>query len=192
VVAHDYTALAVFDHRQQAFDMWAIEFAGKGLMKEHMSVPLSGSPAGTAFAAGKPVCFRRADLEGLSADVASLLLAEDPAMCVVPLTVHDRRPGPSAGRLGTEPFSPGCRAARDRRQASRLVVENALAFQETAALKDRLAAEKVHLEDDPHQLQLRRRSSATRRRQNARPASGTVAPTDSAVLILADGDRQRR
>src|SRR5262245_37194995 len=55
VVAHEYTSLAVYDPRRDAFDMWAIEFAGKGLVKEHMSVPIDGSPAGAAWVAGKPV-----------------------------------------------------------------------------------------------------------------------------------------
>src|SRR5207245_1879919 len=83
--------------------MSAIEFAGKGFVKEHMSVPLDGSPAGTAFAAGRPVRLQRADLEGLSAEVARLLLAEGiQSMCCVPLTVHDRRLGTlNIGRLGS-------------------------------------------------------------------------------------------
>src|SRR5207245_1619518 len=87
--------------------MSAIEFAGKGFVKEHMSVPLDGSPAGTAFAAGRPVRLQRADLEGLSAEVARLLLAEGvQSMCCAPLTVHGRRPGTvNIGRLGSRPFA---------------------------------------------------------------------------------------
>src|SRR4029077_2429568 len=46
VVAHDYTSLAVHDAKRNAFDMWAIESAGKGLIKEHMLVLLYISPAG--------------------------------------------------------------------------------------------------------------------------------------------------
>src|SRR4029453_252436 len=86
--------------------LWAIEFAGKGLIREHMTVPLLGSPAGTAFAAGKPVRLARAALESLSAEVAGLLLAEGvQSMCCVPLAVHDRRLGTlSLGRLGGGPF----------------------------------------------------------------------------------------
>ncbi|TMB18253.1 MAG: GAF domain-containing protein, partial [Deltaproteobacteria bacterium] len=62
VVAHDYTSLAVYDRERNAFDMWALEFAGKGLIKEHMFVPVEGSPAGRAFTAGEPARFGRADL----------------------------------------------------------------------------------------------------------------------------------
>src|SRR5213594_5206068 len=35
IVAHDYTSLAVYDATRNAFDMSAIEFAGKGFVKEH-------------------------------------------------------------------------------------------------------------------------------------------------------------
>src|SRR2546428_1864757 len=94
VVSHDYTSLAVYDTERNAFDMWALEFAGKGLIKEHMFVPVEGSPAGAAFTAGEPKRVERADLAALESDVGRALLAEGiPSMCSVPLTVHDRRLG---------------------------------------------------------------------------------------------------
>src|SRR5438128_5854509 len=187
VVSHDYTSLAVYDATRNAFDMSAIEFAGKGFVKEHMSVPLDGSPAGTAFAAGRPVRLQRADLEGLSAEVARLLLAEGiQSMCCVPLTVHDRRLGTlNIGRLGSEPFT-----AEDAELLAGVAnqvafsVENALAFQEIAELKDRLAAEKVYLEDelrtDYNFEEIIGDSPALKRVLHQ---VETVAPTDSAVLV---------
>ena len=190
VVSHDYTSLAVYDATRNAFDMSAIEFAGKGFVKEHMSVPLDGSPAGTAFAAGRPVRLQRADLEGLSAEVARLLLAEGiQSMCCVPLTVHDRRLGTlNIGRLGSEPFT-----AEDAELLAGVAnqvafsVENALAFQEIAELKDRLAAEKVYLEDelrtDYNFEEIIGDSPALKRVLHQ---VETVAPTDSAVLILGE------
>src|SRR5947207_4445355 len=190
VVSHDYTSLAVYDATRNAFDMSAIEFAGKGFVKEHMSVPLDGSPAGTAFAAGRPVRLQRADLEGLSAEVARLLLAEGiQSMCCVPLTVHDRRLGTlNIGRLGSEPFT-----AEDAELLAGVAnqvafsVENALAFQEIAELKDRLAAEKVYLEDelrtDYNFEEIIGDSPALKRVLHQ---VETVAPTDSAVLVLGE------
>ena len=190
VVAHDYTSLAVYDRERNAFDMWAIEFAGKGLIKEHMFVPVEGSPAGRAFTAGEPVQFVRADLAALDSDVGRMLLAEGiQSMCSVPLTVHDRRLGTlSIGRLGGEPFT-DCAAELLASVASQVAfsVENALAFQEIAQLKDKLAAEKVYLEDEIRTEynfeDIIGESSALKRvlRQVE-----TVAPTDSAVLIRGE------
>src|SRR5881296_2112846 len=187
VVAHDYTSLAVYDAERNAFDMWAIEFAGKGLIKEHMFVPVEGSPAGAAFRAGEPKRFERADLAALESEVGHALLAEGiQSMCSVPLTVHDRRLGTlSIGRLGGEPFT-----TWDEKLLASVAnqmafsVENALAFQEIAELKDRLAAEKIYLEDeirtDYNFEEIIGDSPALKRllRQVE-----TVAPTDSAVLI---------
>ena len=190
VVSHDYTSLTVYDARRNAFDMWAIEFAGKGFVKEHMSVPLEGSPAGAAFTAGRPVRLERADLERLSAEIARLLLAEGiQSMCCVPLTVHDRRLGTlNVGRFGSEPFT-----AEDADLLAGVAnqvafsVENALAFQEIAELKDRLAAEKVYLEDelrtDYNFEEIIGDSPALKRVLHE---VETVAPTDSAVLVLGE------
>src|SRR3989475_585265 len=190
VVSHEYTSLAVYDAERSAFDMWAIEFAGKGLIKEHMLVPVEGSPAGTAFTAGEPVRFGRADLAALESDVARALLAEGiQSMCSAPLTVHDRRLGTlSIGRLGGEPFT-DCDAELLASVASQVAfsVENALAFQEIAQLKDRLAAEKVYLEDEIRTEynfeDIIGESSALKRVLHQ---VETVAPTDSAVLIRGE------
>src|SRR5213595_140830 len=190
VVAHDYTSLSVYDPQRNAFDMWALEFAGKGLIKEHMSVPVEGSPAGTAFTAGEPARFGRADLAALVSDVGRALLAEGiQSMCSVPLAVHDRRLGTlSIGRLGGEPFT-DCDAELLASVASQVAfsVENALAFQEIAQLKDKLAAEKVYLEDEIRTEynfeDIIGESSALKRVLHQ---AETVAPTDSAVLIRGE------
>src|SRR5205823_8878417 len=66
-------------------------------------------------------------------------------------------------------------------------VENALAFQEITELKDRLAAEKVYLEDelrtDYNFEEIIGNSPALKRVLHQ---VETVAPTDSAVLVLGE------
>ncbi|HYC23918.1 MAG TPA: sigma 54-interacting transcriptional regulator [Candidatus Bathyarchaeia archaeon] len=190
VLAHDYTSLAVYDARRDAFDLWAIEFTGAGLVHERMAVPVLGSPAGTAFAAGKPVRLARSDLVRLSSDVAGLLLAEGiQSMCCVPLTVRERRLGTlNVGRLGDEPFT-----AEDEELLATVAnqvafsVENAVAFQEIAELKDKLAAEKVYLEDeirtDYNFEEIIGESPTLKRLLHG---VETVAPTESTVLIRGE------
>jgi formate hydrogenlyase transcriptional activator len=190
VVAHEYTSLAVYDSAKNAFDMWAIEFAGKGLIKEHMLVAVDGSPAGRAFTTGAPARFGHADLAALDSEVARTLLAEGiQSMCSVPLIVHERRLGTlSIGRLGGEPFT-DCDAELLASVASQIAfsVENALAFQEIAELKDRLTAEKVYLEDEIRTEynfeEIIGQSAALKRVLHQ---VETVAPTDSAVLICGE------
>ena len=190
VVSHDYTSLAVYDADRKAFDMWAIEFEGKGLIKEHMLVPVAGSPAGVAFTTGEPRRFERADLVAFESEVGAALLAEGiQSMCTVPLTVHDRRLGTlSIGRLGGEPFT-ACDSELLASVASQVAfsVENSLAFQEIAELKDKLAAEKVYLEDEIRTEynfeEVIGQSPALKRVLHQ---VETVAPTDSAVLICGE------
>ncbi len=187
VVPHDYTSVAVYDAERDGFEMRALEFAGKGLIKETMFVPVEGSPAGVAFTAREPRRFERAELAMLRSEIAGLLLAEGiQAMCSVPLAVHDRGLGTlCVGRLGGEPFSVAdaeLLAAVAKQVAFPL--ENALAFQEIAELKDKLAAEKVYLEDEIRTEynfeEIIGQSSALKRVLHQ---VETVAPTDSAVLI---------
>jgi formate hydrogenlyase transcriptional activator len=190
VVAHEYTSLAVYDEKQQALDMWAIEFAVKGLIREHSLVPIEGSPAGTAFAAGKPMRFDRAALDAMPAEIVTLLRAEGiDSVCSAPMLVHDRRLGTlTIGRAGGEPFT-----ADDEELLAAVAnqvafsVETALAFQEIAALKDKLAAEKVYLEEeirtDYNFEEIIGQSPALK---SVLHQVGTVAPTDSTVLILGE------
>ena len=70
VVPHDYTSVAVYDAERDGFDMRALEFAGKGLIKENMFVPVEGSPAGLAFTAREPRRFERAELAMLRSEIA--------------------------------------------------------------------------------------------------------------------------
>jgi formate hydrogenlyase transcriptional activator len=190
VVAHDYTGLAVYQPEQRAFDMWAIEFTGKGLIREHMSVAVEGSPAGMAFETRRAVRLDRVELEKFTAPTVKLLLEEGiQSMCCVPLAVHDRSLGALAvGRLGGEPFS-----ADDEELLSAVAnqvgfsVENVLAFQEIATLRDKLAAEKVYLEEElrtEHNFEeIVGHSTALKRVLHQ---VETVAPTGSTVLILGE------
>src|SRR5438477_3874928 len=190
VVSHDYTSLAVYDADRKAFDMWAIEFEGKGLIKEHMLVPVAGSPAGVAFTTGEPRRFERADLVAFESEVGAALLAEGiQSMCTVPLTVHDRRLGTlSIARLGTEPFT-ACDSELLASVASQVAfsVENALAFQEIAELKDRLAAEKIYLEDEIRtEYNFEEIVGQSPVLKQVLHQVETVAPTDSAVIIYGE------
>jgi formate hydrogenlyase transcriptional activator len=90
VVAHEYTSLAVYDDKQQALDMWAIEFAVTGLIREHTLVPIEGSPAGMAFRAGKPLRFARPELERMPAEIVTLLAEGIDQVCSAPMTALDR------------------------------------------------------------------------------------------------------
>jgi formate hydrogenlyase transcriptional activator len=190
VIAHEYTSLAVYDETHHALDMWAIEFAVKGLIREHTLVPIEGSPAGAAFAAGRAMRFNRQQLDSMPAEIVALLRAEGiDSVCSAPMLVHDRRLGTlTIGRAGGEPFTDDDEEllASVANQVA-VSVETALAFQEIAALKDKLSAEKAYLEEeirtDYNFEEIVGRSDAL---QRVLHQVGTVAPTDATVLILGE------
>ena len=190
MIKHEYTSLAVYDEAHHALDMWAIEFAVKGLIREHTLVPIEGSPAGAAFTAGRAMRFTRRELDSMPAEIVSLLRAEGiDSVCSAPMLVHDRRLGTlTIGRAGGEPFTDDDEEllASVANQVA-VSVENALAFQEIAALKDKLSAEKAYLEEeirtDHNFEEIVGRSDAL---QRVLHQVEHVAPTDATVLILGE------
>src|SRR5204863_7101723 len=126
----------------------------------------------------------------MPAEIVTLLRGEGiDRVCSAPMTVRDRRLGTlTIGRAGGERFT-----AEDEQLLADVAnqvafsVENALAFVEIAALKDKLAAEKVYLEEeirtDYNFEEIIGKSSTLKRVLHQ---VETVAPTDSTVLICGE------
>ena len=190
VVAHEYAGIAVFDPKRDGFEMWALEFAGSRFHHERMFIPREGSASGIAFAASQPTTFRRDQLAALPSEIVRMLLADGvETLCCLPLTVHDRRLGLlNVGRRGDHPFSADEIALlADVAGQVVFLLENALAFEEIAALKDKLAAEKLYLESElrtEHNFEEIIGQSEVLKRVLYQVE--TVAPTDSTVLIRGE------
>ena len=177
VLPHDYQRGRL--HRNGRLPDAAPSF-GQGLIKDDMFA--RSSSVGVVTAAS------RDGSAGELAEPAEIGAAppEIQAMCSVPLAVRDRRVGTLCiGRLSGEPFSVAdAELLATVAQQVAFAVDNALAFEEIAELKDKLAAEKVYLEDEIRTEynfeEIIGQSSALRRVLHQ---VETVAPTDSAVLI---------
>ena len=153
VIHHEYTSLALFETDTNKMRVLALDFPrGKGLIREEMLVPLEGSITGKAFRNRQPLVLDRAAMEefrfarlracfGMKACVPS-----SACRCIT----HDRV-------LGTLSLASLRDAAFQQGDVDLLVqvagqvaiaVENALAFQEIGELKNKLAQEKLYLEDE--------------------------------------------
>jgi formate hydrogenlyase transcriptional activator len=190
LIPHELTTLVIWDEERKVMDLRALEFAGTSLFTEGMSVPPEVTPSGIAFAAGKPMRFARADLERLSHEFVTRLLAEGvQSMCCVPLTVRDHRLGTlNVGRLSGEEFTAE-EVASLAAVANQIAfaVENSLAFQEIAALKDKLAAENIYLQEEirtGHNFE--DIIGETPALERVLEMVETVAPTGSTVLIRGE------
>ncbi|HEX4642417.1 MAG TPA: sigma 54-interacting transcriptional regulator [Candidatus Acidoferrales bacterium] len=191
VIHHEYTSLALFEPATNQMRMLALDFPqSKGLIREEMLVPLDGSISGKAFRLRQPLVLDRAALEEFNSSMSRLLRAEGVrSVVVMPLITHDRV-------LGTISLASLRDAAFQQGDVDLLVqvagqvaiaVENALAFQEIGELKNKLAQEKLYLEDEIRSEmnfdEIVGESAALRA---VLKQAETVAPTGSTVLITGE------
>ncbi len=191
VMHHEYTSLALYDSETKRMRVQALDFPqGRGFIREEMSVSVETSPSGCAFSNRKPLLANHADLERYDSEIARLLLAEGvKSICCVPLITRNR----VLGALNVASLRDAAFSQEDADLLSQvaaqvaIAVENALAFREIGELKNKLAEEKLYLEDE------------IRAERNFEEIIGessllkgilkqveTVAPTDSGVLIQGE------
>src|SRR6202050_5316954 len=162
---------------------------GKGFAKEDALQPIEGSVIGAVFKAGKPIVL---DLrsEQLAPGVSSEVRAEAlESGCALPLISRGRTLGVLTlgsrveNSIRSEDVDFLLRAAGQLA----IAIDNHLAYREIAELKDKLAQEKLYLEDEIRgELDFEGivgQSSALRHVLNL---VETVAPSDSTVLLLGE------
>jgi formate hydrogenlyase transcriptional activator len=154
VVQHDVTSLTLYDEektriRVHTFDHHeSVTFA----MPRTTEVPLVDSLASEVMLHGKPVTFRYEDLVDRNRDdlLKSVLIQGVRTIILIPITTCH-------GQLGTMNLFSFQDQTLDSSDTNLLMeiatqvgiaLENATAFQEIAALKERLAQEKHYLEDE--------------------------------------------
>jgi formate hydrogenlyase transcriptional activator len=188
VMQCDGVGVALPDCENKQLRVYALDFPNsKGLIREEIVIATNeDSPGAHVFRTGEPVSILRGELDR----VDPLAEAEGvQSLCHIPLISRNRTLGLlSLARLAPVPFS-----LRDLEFLSlvsnqvAIAVENALAYHEIAELKDRLAQEKVYLEDEIRSElnfeEIVGRSSALR---SVLQEIETVAPTDSTVLIYGE------
>jgi formate hydrogenlyase transcriptional activator len=152
VIQLDYTSLALLDPSSGLLKIYALDFPGRQqLIKQEMIVPRDASPAGHAISTGKPLLARGAELHQYSSEIVRTLRNEGiQTICCVPLINH----GDTFGTLNLasrriDAFTPqDIELLLQVGGQIAIAVENALAFKEIDALKDKLAEEKLYLEEE--------------------------------------------
>ena len=184
----DGAGVALPEREGNQLRLYALDFPnGKGLIREDLRFEMDDqSPVVQAYRTGEPVALT----DGESRWANPLAAGEGvKSLCHVPLISRDRKLGVmSLARLSPVPFTP-----RDleflaliAKQAA-IAVENALAYREIAELKDRLAEEKVYLEDEIRsELNFEEIVGRSRELRRVLKEIETVAPTDSTVLIYGE------
>ena len=191
VLHNDYTSLALHDKERNHLKLYAIDFpTGSGLLQEAMDMPLEGSRAGKAFLQRRPILVRNFDSEEFYSDVSKRFNKEGlRAGISLPLLTNH---GPIAtmtlaSRKENAFTESDVELMIQIAQQLAIAVENAMAFQQIAELKNKLAEEKLYLEDEIRSEfnfeEIVGESAALRR---ILQQLETVAATNSTVLILGE------
>jgi formate hydrogenlyase transcriptional activator len=191
VLHNDYTSLALHDKERNRLTIYALDFpTGSGLVREAMDVPLEGSRSGKAFLERRPLIIKDFSSTPYPSDVSKKLSQEGLRSGVsLPLIS-------SQGPIATMTLASRRVDAFTESDVELMVqisvqvaiaVENALAFQQIGELKNKLAKEKLYLEDEIRTEfnfdEIVGKSQALGRILNQ---IETVAGTDSTVLILGE------
>src|SRR6266849_2742642 len=152
VIHHDYTSLALLDSQSGLLKIHALDFPGKqNILKPETLIPRDTSLAGRAIAAGKPLIARGSELDRYDTEIIRILRAEGlQAVCCIPLIHHGHTFGTLnlAGRR-LDSFTPeDVELLQPVAAQVAIAVENALAFKEIESLKNKLAEEKLYLEEE--------------------------------------------
>jgi formate hydrogenlyase transcriptional activator len=185
VMPHDLAGLALYDPAINKLRVTALEFPEhEDAFVEGEIIDLEEHPGGRAFTTGRPV------ISGLDHFVDPLgQRAEIKSGCTVPLISHDRALGIlGVARLSEDPFSEDdAELLTSVGKQVAIAVENALAYREIDALKNKLQEEKLYLQEEirtEYNFEEIIGTSATLKR--ALQDVETVAPTDSTVLIFGE------
>jgi formate hydrogenlyase transcriptional activator len=191
VIHHDYTSIALLDPDSGLLKIHALDFPGRqGLLKPEMTIPREGSPAGRAIAENRTIISRGSELDQYKSDVVGMLRGEGlQSICCIPLSNRGR----TFGSLNLASRRVDVFSATDIELVQQvaaqiaIAVENALAFKQIDALKDKLAEEKLYLEEEIRSAfnfeEIIGESAAIRR---VLAQVELVAPAGTTVLILGE------
>ena len=185
VIHADAVTVALPDSASGKIRVFAMDFPrGKGLIKEDLLVAPS-TAAKKAMDTLKPVVLDSQESDNCVSGNAEGIRTQ----CIIPLVNRDRVLGLLCPSRTTEtPFVPEDVDFLSRASGQiAIAIENALAYHEISELKDKLAQEKLYLEEE-----IRSDSGFERIIGKSAPLKhildlvDTVAPSDSTVLLLGE------
>ena len=189
VIPHDVAGISLYDPESNKLRVSALEsITDEDLFIEGEPIPIEGTAAGLALTTRRPVMSSAGDLERLS-PLKRFTDAGLKSGCSIPLISRDR----VLGVLGVLSFRKDAFDEEDTELLAQvakqvaIAVENALAFREIDAFKNRLEEEKLYLEEEIQTAynfeEIIGHSRALRR---VLQEVETVAATDSSVLIYGE------
>ncbi|HXE33506.1 MAG TPA: sigma 54-interacting transcriptional regulator [Verrucomicrobiae bacterium] len=191
VIHHDYTSLALRDSVSGLLKIHALDFSSRpGLFDQEITVPLETTPSGICFTTGQPLLARGAEIDRFSNEIIRALRAEGvQTICCVPLITQGRTFGTLNLASRREDAFPHQDVELLQQVAAQIAiaVENALAFKQIDKLKDKLAGEKLYLEEEIRsEFNFEEIVGDSPALKRALAQVELVAPAGTAVLVTGD------
>jgi formate hydrogenlyase transcriptional activator len=191
VIHHDYTSLALRDSGSGLLKIHALDFSSRpGLFDQEITVPLDTTPSGICFTTGQPLLARGAEIDRFHNEVIRMLRAEGvQTICCVPLITQGRTFGTLNLASRREDAFPHQDVELLLQVAAQIAiaVENALAFKKIDALKDKLAEERLYLEEEIRsEFNFEEIIGDSLALKRALAQVEVVAPAGTAVLITGE------
>jgi formate hydrogenlyase transcriptional activator len=191
VMPSEYSSLALLEEGGASLKNHALVFEGKpDIIPYGFAAGIDETPAGQAVETRRPALFDRLQLANYASPLAQKLAGAGlQSLCCIPLITRNHVLGTlNIGSTKENAFTPSDVDFLTQVAAqAAIAIENATAFQEIAQLKDRLAQEKLYLQDE---IRTERNfgeiigdDPAFRR---VLEQLATVAPTDASVMILGE------
>jgi len=188
VMHGDVVAISLPEAAPGQFRVFAMDFPhGKGFAREELLVM---QPAKDLLDSMKPVVVDWRESEGFPSEAYAIAAAEGVKLsCIIPLVNHGRVLGRlSISRRTETSFTPD--EVEFLSQISgqiAIAVENALAYREISELKEKLAQEKLYLEEEIRsEMNFEQIIGNSAALKHVLELVETVAPSDSTVLLLGE------
>jgi len=190
VMQCDAVVISLPDRESDKVRVYALDFPhGKGFIKEDLLISPSHAVR-QALHTLQPVIDNAADEHHFGREIHPLAAAEGiKSSCLIPLVTRGRALGVlSISRTTEDPFTP--EDVEFLNQAGRqiaIAIENALAYREISALKDKLAQEKLYLEEEIRsEMGFEQIIGESAALKHVLELVNTVATSNSTVLLLGE------
>ena len=191
VIPHDFAWFCLYDPATHQLQTHALDFPShQDFAEAGDPIPLEGTPEGLAFTTQQTVLIRNLSLTEFPAEIIKRGAAAGlKSGCAVPLISHGR----ALGTLSVVSTRADAFSDDDAKLFSwigaqvALAAENSMAYQEISSLRDKLAKEKLYLEEEIQtEYNFEEIVGESRALKLVLKEVQTVAATDSTVLILGE------
>src|ERR1700680_4242439 len=191
MVRDDFASVAVFEEAAPPLSFFPLDSPlTAGLAGADSTVPVKDTPAGHALMERKTKIFSREDLMGIQSSFVTQMLEHGiQSLCCIPLTTRKGELGTlNLASQDTHAFAPQDIGFLEQVAAQvAMALDNARAYREIAELTNKLASEKLYLEEEIRaELNFEEIVGESTALKKVLSQARTVASSDATVLILGD------